>query len=86
MTYQVLADDGRGMDAHVEVDPTGLTFHSRGGSSAKGTVKNADYGPALRLLLRRIASAHLSFDRAWVDRVVKLMRKAHRPGRGLWTN
>ena len=55
------------MDAHVEVDPTGITFHSRGGSSAKGTVKNADYGPALRLLLRRIASAHLPFDRAWVD-------------------
>ena len=67
MTYQVLGEDGRGMDAHVEVDPTGLTFHSRGGSSAKGTVKNADYGPALRLLLRRIASAHLAFDRAWVD-------------------
>lgn len=67
MTYEVLADDGRGMDAHVEVDPTGITFHSRGGSSAKGTVKNADYGPALRLLLRRITSAHLSFDRAWVD-------------------
>lgn len=68
MTYQVLGEDGRGMDAHVEVDPTGLIFHSRGGSSTKGTVKNADYyGPALRLLLRRIASAHLAFDRAWVD-------------------
>jgi hypothetical protein len=67
MTYQVLADDGRGMDAHIEIDPTGITFHSRGGSSAKGTVKNADYGPALRLLLRRIASAQLAFDRAWVD-------------------
>jgi hypothetical protein len=67
MTYQVLGEDGRGMDAHVEVDPTGITFHSRGGSAEKGTEKNADYGPALRLLLRRIASAHLSFDRAWVD-------------------
>jgi len=67
MTYQVLGEDGRGIDAHVEVDPTGVTFHSRGGSSSRGTVKNADYGPALRLLLRRIASAHLPFDRAWVD-------------------
>jgi hypothetical protein len=67
MTYQVLEEDGRGMDAHVEVDPTGLTFHSRGGSSTKGTVKNADYGPALRLVLRRIASARLPFARAWVD-------------------
>jgi len=48
MAYQVIGEDGQGMDAHVEVDPTGITFHSRGGSSAKGTVKNADYGPALR--------------------------------------
>jgi 5-methylcytosine-specific restriction protein A len=55
------------MDAHVKVDRTGITFHSRGGSSARGTVKNADYGPALRLVLRRMASAHLPFDRAWVD-------------------
>jgi hypothetical protein len=67
MTYQVLGEDGRGMDAHVEVDPTGITFHSRGGSSAKGTVKNADYGLALRLLLRRIAAANLPFDQACVD-------------------
>ena len=61
MTYQVLGEDGRGMDAHVEADPTGITFHSRGGSSAKGTVKNADYGPALRLVLRRMASCLSSF-------------------------
>jgi hypothetical protein len=57
MTYQILAEDGHGMDAHVEVDPTGITFHSRGGSSARGTVKNADYGPALRLVVHRIAAA-----------------------------
>jgi hypothetical protein len=67
MTYQILGEDGQGMDAHVEVDPTGITFHSRGGSSARGTVKNADYGPALRLVLHRIAAAHLPFERAWVD-------------------
>src|SRR5690349_13771180 len=67
MSYQVLGEDGQGMDAHVEVDPNGVTFQSRGGSSARGTVKNADYGPALRLVLRRIASAHLPFERAWVD-------------------
>lgn len=67
MTYQILGEDGRGMDAHVELDPSGITIHSRGGNSARGTVKNADYGPALRLVLRRIASAHLPFDQAWVD-------------------
>jgi 5-methylcytosine-specific restriction protein A len=67
MTYQVLGEDGHAMDAHVEVDPTGVTLHSRGGSSARGTVKNADYGPALRLLLRRIASTRLPFDSARVD-------------------
>lgn len=67
MTYQVIDEDGRGMDAHLEADGSGITLHSRGGSSARGTVKNAEYGPALRLILRRIAAARLHFDRAWVD-------------------
>jgi hypothetical protein len=67
MTYQILSDDGHPMDSHAELDTSGITLHSRGGSTAKGNVTNAEYGPALRLLLRRIASARLPFDRAWVD-------------------
>jgi hypothetical protein len=67
MTYQVLGDDGQRLDAHAEVDSQGITFQSRGGSAAKGNVKNADYGPALRLLLSRLASSHIRIDRVWVD-------------------
>jgi hypothetical protein len=67
MTHQVLGDDGQSMDAHAEVDPLGITFHSRGGSSNKGSVQNADYGPALRLLLRRLAAAEIPLEGAWVD-------------------
>jgi hypothetical protein len=67
MTYQILTDDGQPMDAHAEADADGITLHSRGGSSRRGTVQNAEYGPALRLLLRRLATSNISFDRAWVD-------------------
>ncbi|WP_051000334.1 HNH endonuclease [Bradyrhizobium diazoefficiens] len=67
MIYQILSDDGHPMDSHAELDTSGITLLSRGGSTAKGNVTNAEYGPALRLILRRIASARLPFDRAWVD-------------------
>ncbi|WP_440639740.1 HNH endonuclease [Bradyrhizobium sp. PUT101] len=67
MIYQILSEDGRPMDSHAELDTSGITLFSRGGSTAKGNVTNAEYGPALRLLLRRIVSARLPFDRAWVD-------------------
>ena len=67
MIYQILSDDGQPMDSHAELDTSGITLFSRGGSTAKRNVTNAEYGPALRLLLRRIASARLPFDRAWVD-------------------
>lgn len=67
MIYQILSDDGHPLDSHAELDTSGITLFSRGGSTAKGNVTNADYGPALRLILRRIASARLPFDRAWVD-------------------
>jgi 5-methylcytosine-specific restriction protein A len=55
------------MDAHAEIDSSGITFHSRGGSAGRGTARNADYGPALRLLLRRLAAAAIPIERAWVD-------------------
>jgi 5-methylcytosine-specific restriction protein A len=66
MTHQVLDDDHQPMDAHAEVDSRGITFHSRGGSAERGA-QNADYGPALRLLLRRLAVAAIPIEGAWVD-------------------
>jgi hypothetical protein len=67
MAHQVLDDDQRPMDAHAEIDSLGITFHSRGGSAERGTARNAAYGPALRLLLRRLASAAIPIEKAWVD-------------------
>ena len=46
MAYQVLGEDGQPIDAYAEVDPLGITLHSRGGSSEGGTVQNADYASA----------------------------------------
>ncbi|MDI2077961.1 hypothetical protein ABIF68_003515 [Bradyrhizobium japonicum] len=67
MTYQILDDNDQFMDARTELDARGLTVHSRGGSTARANVTNAQYGPALRLVLRRIAYSHLPFEAAWVD-------------------
>jgi hypothetical protein len=46
MIYQILSDDGRPMDSHAELDTSGITLLSRGGSTAKRNVTNAEYGPA----------------------------------------
>jgi hypothetical protein len=67
MTYQILGENGQPIDAHAEVDPLGVTLHSRGGSSQAGSAQNTDYGLALRLLLRRIAGEAIPLDRAFVD-------------------
>lgn len=67
MIYQVLDDDQRPMDAHAEIDSSGITFHSRGGSAGRGDAQNTEYGPALRLLLRRLAKAAVPLERVWVD-------------------
>jgi len=34
------------MDSHAELDTSGITLLSRGGSTAKRNVTNAEYGPA----------------------------------------
>jgi 5-methylcytosine-specific restriction protein A len=67
MTYQILGEDGRPIDAYAEVDPLGITLHSRGGGSESGSAQNTDYGLALRLLLRRISAEAIPLERAFVD-------------------
>lgn len=66
MSFQVLSDDGKPLDAHFDVDGNMLVFHSRGGSKGKDA-RNADYSRALRLLLRRLLVAGYPVQRAWVD-------------------
>ncbi|MGN7752957.1 hypothetical protein [Sinorhizobium sp. 22678] len=67
MTYQVLKDDGAPLDAHLELEGVEFVFHSRGGKRGQPGARNLDYGPALRLLLQRIANAGLRLDGAWID-------------------
>jgi hypothetical protein len=67
MSYQVLDEAERLMDAHLDLDTSAIVFHSRGGSRGRSNSRNQDYGPALRLILERIAAARLNIDGAWVD-------------------
>ena len=66
MLYQVLDDSGQALDAHFELDGQDILFHSRGGAIGRNH-RNASYGPALRLLLRRIDEAKLPLQGIWVD-------------------
>ena len=60
-------DSGAPIDARFEVRPKELILHSRGGASGSPNARNSHYGPALRLLLKRIARSGLVLDGVWVD-------------------
>jgi hypothetical protein len=66
VTYQVLADNGKPLDAHFDLDTDTIIFHSRGGSKKRGA-RNTDYSTALRLLLQRLHDANRTVENAWVD-------------------
>lgn len=66
MTYQAIADDGKPLDAHFDLDKDTIIFHSRGGSRKRGA-RNTDYSTALRLLLQRLGEAGRIIENAWVD-------------------
>ncbi|WP_298163278.1 hypothetical protein [Brevundimonas sp.] len=76
MTYQVVANDGSVMDAHLDIEGSEFVFHSRGGTRDKGTATNLDYGPAMRLLFGRLVDYGLSISGAWLEtsRTVHLPR------------
>lgn len=67
MVYLVLGDDGTPLDAHLDVVGNDIIFHSRGGTKGTPSIRNQDYGPALRLLLERLAAAGAQIEGAWVD-------------------
>lgn len=67
MTYIVLDDDGAPLDAHLDIEGTELVFHSRGGKRGAPGARNLDYGPALRLLLHRLAGGGRVVSSAWID-------------------
>lgn len=67
MVYQVLNGEGSPLDAHFEVAGRDIIFHSRGGKKNTPTIRNQDYGPALRLVLERLAGAGAAVSGVWVD-------------------
>lgn len=68
---QVIDGTGKLLDATYFVEPAGaykdLIMESRGGSSGGRPARNADYNPALTLLLERLASLETTLQDAWVD-------------------
>ncbi|RUV30114.1 MULTISPECIES: hypothetical protein [unclassified Mesorhizobium] len=60
-------DTGEPLDAHVDVEGAELVFHSRGGKRGAPGARNLDYGPALRILLKRIARSGHVVEGAWID-------------------
>jgi 5-methylcytosine-specific restriction protein A len=79
MSYRVLNDKGGPLDAHLDIDGNEFVFHSRGGKRGDPGARNLDYGPALRLLLHRVAKANRRVLGAWVDSdEVLYLERSHR--------
>ena len=61
-------DTSEPMDAHYETPSQGvLILHSRSGTKGKPRARNTEYGPAFRLLLKRIRQSNLNLDGIWID-------------------
>ncbi len=58
---------GTPLDAHFEVQDRTLILHSRGGTIGAANARNTKYGPALRILLKRIEHFKLTLVGVWVD-------------------
>lgn len=67
MAYQLLGNDGQPLDAHFDVRDGLIVLHSRSGAKGAHNARNTDYGPALRLLLDRLAAASLNIEGVWLD-------------------
>ncbi|MDE0411661.1 MAG: HNH endonuclease [Gammaproteobacteria bacterium] len=55
------------MDAHFEIQDGKLILCSRGGTLGTSNARNTEYGPALRILLKRIERSNLALIGVWVD-------------------
>ena len=61
-------DTSEQMDAHYEIPSQGvLILHSRSGTKGTPRARNTEYGPAFRLLLKRIRQSNLNLDGIWID-------------------
>ncbi len=60
-------DSGKTLDAHFQTQERTLIMLSRSGTIGSPTARNTEYGPALRLLLKRIDRSFLELEGVWVD-------------------
>lgn len=67
MTYQVLDDDGKSIDAHCDIGSGHLILHSRGGTLGTHGARNTQYAEGLRALLVKILTSNLPLERVYVD-------------------
>jgi hypothetical protein len=67
MDYWITDDDGQPLDARVTIGPDAIILHSRGGTQGTPNARNTKYGPALRLLLSRLAMSDIPCTGIWVD-------------------
>ena len=68
MKLQFRNDAFEPMDAHYELSSRGeLILHSRSGTKGTPRARNTEYGPAFRLLLKRIRQSNLNLDGIWID-------------------
>lgn len=68
---KVFADDGRLLDAELDIEPTAvgciIVVHANGGASRGRPPRNPDYIPALERLLARLRDMDAQLDGLWVD-------------------
>lgn len=70
MSFLVVDDSGRAIDARIDVVGSSVIVHSRGGSSLDGTTRNEGHGGALISICRRARSQPGSLSRVLIDSAV----------------
>jgi hypothetical protein len=66
-TFRLKSDDGGKLDAHLDLAGQTIVYRSRGGKRGSKDARNLDYGPGLRLLLRRLQESRLGLEGVWLD-------------------
>lgn len=67
MEFWISDEDGRPLDATVEIEPGSIIQHSRGGAAGSPNARNRDYATGLRLILKRLLDGGHTIQGAWVD-------------------
>lgn len=67
MEIQIIADDGKILNAKVEIEPGAIIVHSRGGAFGKPNLRNPNHKRALETILRRLLAVGLTPSGVFLD-------------------